>query len=86
MRVAAGILAAVVFFAALYFVTLAESSVRCTVCHDYGGGSSCDTVSAPDRRQAVAQAVSTACAKLAGGVTQTMECTRIASRSVACEE
>jgi hypothetical protein len=75
-----------VFFAALYFVTLSESSATCTVCHDFGGGSSCDTVSAPDRDQAIAQAVSTACAKLAGGVTQTMECTRTPSRQVSCSE
>lgn len=74
------------FFVAMYFVTLAESSVQCTVCHDYGGGSSCDTVSAPTRDEAVMQARTTACAKLAGGVTQTMECTRTVSQSVSCSE
>ena len=86
MRVAVGVLTAIAFFAVMYFVTLSESGVSCTVCHDYGGRSSCDTVSAPSRDEAIAQAVSTACAKLAGGVTQTMECTRISSRSVSCSE
>ena len=86
MRVAGGLLAAVVFFVAMYFVTLSESSVSCTVCHDFAGNSSCDTVSAPDRNQALAQAVSTACTKLASGVTQTMECTRTPSRTVSCSE
>ena len=86
MRAAGGLLAAALFFVAMYFVTVAESSVSCTICHDFGGGSSCDTVSAPDRQQAQAQAVSTACAKLAAGVTQTMECTRKPPRQVSCTE
>lgn len=86
MRIALGIFAAAAFFAALYFVTVAETSVTCTVCHDFGGGSSCDTVSAPDRDQAVAQAVSTACRKLSSGVTQGMECSRTPSRTVTCSE
>jgi len=86
VRVLWGVITAAVFFAAMYYVTVAESSVTCTVCHDYGGRSSCDTVSAPNRDQAVAQAVSTACQKLAGGVTQTMECSRTPSRTVSCEE
>ena len=86
MRVAGGLVAAAAFFVAMYFVTVAESSVSCTICLDYRGGSSCDTVSAPDRDQAIAQAVSTACAKLAGGVTQSMECGRTQPRQVSCTE
>jgi hypothetical protein len=86
LRIAAGLVCAAVFFAALYYVTLAESSVSCTVCLDFGGGQSCKTVAAPDREQAIAQAMSTACASLSAGVTQGMSCMRTRPRSTTCTE
>jgi hypothetical protein len=85
LRVGAGLLCAALFFAALYYVTLAESSVRCTVCLEFAGGQSCDTVSAPDREQAISQAASTACAKLSSGVTEGMACMRTPPISTRCE-
>ena len=86
MRIAAGLTCAAAFFVALYFVTLAESSVSCTVCLEFGGGESCNTVAAPDREQAIAQAMATACANLSGGVTQGMSCTRTPPRSTTCTD
>ncbi len=86
MRVAAGVLCAAVFFTALYYVTAAESSVSCTVCLEFGGARSCNTVAGPDRDQAISQAMSTVCASLASGVTRGMECMRTVPSSTACTE
>ena len=86
MRIAGGLLIAAAFFAALFYVTLAESSVRCTACVTFGDRSECSTVAAPDRDQAVMQAVATSCSILASGVTQGMQCTRTPPTSVSCTE
>jgi len=86
LRVAAGLACAAAFFAALYYVTLVESSVSCTVCVEFGGGRSCSTVAGPDREQVVAQATSTACTTLSAGVTQSMACMRTPPYSTTCDQ
>jgi hypothetical protein len=84
LRVALGLLIAAAFLAALLYVTAAETSYECSVCVRYGGAESCATVSGPDEEQAMMQAVSTACAPLANGVTEGMECSRTPPRSARC--
>ena len=44
-----------------------------------------ELVAAPDREQAISQAMSTACAKLSSGVTQGMACMRVQPISTRCE-
>lgn len=86
MRVAGGVLCALVFLGAMYFVTLAETSVECSVCVSYNGRNECTTASAGDRNGAIAQALSSACAGLSSGVTQVMECNRTPPVSTRCSE
>ena len=86
MRIAGGLLIAAAFLAALFYVTLEESSVRCTACVTFGDSSKCSTVAAPDRDQAVMQAVATSCSMLASGVTQGMRCTRTPPTTVNCND
>jgi len=84
MRVAIGILLALVFLAALVVTTLRETAVACEVCVDFGGRSACRRSSAADRDQALQMAQSTACAVLSGGVTQGLQCQRTPPRSASC--
>ena len=84
MRVAGGILLAVLFFAAMFYVTREETSVECTVCIRFGGAENCATVSGPDEQQARMQATSTACAPLSNGVTEGMECNRTVPSMARC--
>lgn len=83
-RVLLGLLCGAVFLGALVYVTLRETSVECQVCVEFGGHSACRTVSAPDRDQAVMQAVSTACAVLSSGVTDGIRCSQAPQRTVSC--
>jgi len=85
MRVAIGVLLAAAFFGALAWATLRETAVRCEVCIEFGGRSACRTSSGADRDQARTMAQNTACAVLAGGVTEGMRCGRTPPRSVACD-
>ena len=75
-----------IFLAALVWTTLAQSSVECEVCVDYGGDSACRSVAASDSGEAARQAQATACAILSRGVTQGLECDRTLPRSVRCSE
>jgi hypothetical protein len=81
-----GLFAAALFNAALLSTTLAESGAECEVCVDYGGRSSCQTVSAPDSAQAIQQATATACAILSSGVTAGMACNSTPPSSTRCGE
>jgi hypothetical protein len=84
-RIIGGLLA-VFFIAALLYTTLVETAVECEVCVDFGGGSSCQTASAPDRPQAIQQATATACATLSSGVTAGMQCNRTPPSITRCSE
>ncbi len=86
VRTLGGLLAAALFIAAMLYTTLAESGVECEVCLDYRGRSSCQTVSAADRPQAIQQATATACAMLSSGVTAGMECNATPPTITRCSE
>ena len=77
---------AAIFVAALLRATLGETRVECEVCIEFAGRSACRSVAAADRAHAMQQAVSTACAVLAGGVTAVPECQRSVPRSLSCRE
>jgi hypothetical protein len=85
-RTLAGLLLAAAFLAALFYATARETGVRCEACVDFGGARACRTVSGADREQARDQAVATACAVLARGVTQAFACQRTAPSSFHCDE
>ena len=85
-RTLAGLLLAAAFAAALVLATLRETGVRCEACVDFGGRRECRAVSGPDREKATEQALATACALLARGVTQAFECQRTPPSSVECDD
>lgn len=77
---------ALVFIAALLYATFGMRGVDCEVCIEYRGRSDCRTVTAPDREQAIAQAISTVCASISGGVTDSMACGRTPPTTLRCDE
>jgi hypothetical protein len=83
-RVLLGVAVAVVFLGAHVYVTFDQTGVECEVCIRYKGREACETVSAPDRPTAEMQARSSACTRLAGGVTETMACTRLRPTRMTC--
>jgi hypothetical protein len=85
MRIVLGSLAAVGFLAALVWVTFQQAQARCEVCMQYRGRQICETATAADRDHAVAQARSSACARLASGVTDGIRCNGGAPLSVSCD-
>ena len=86
VRVAAGILFAAVFAAAVVYTTLSESQVECEVCMEFRGRSICRTVAAAERNQALQMAISNACAIISDGVTEGMQCSRARPRSISCSD
>jgi hypothetical protein len=85
-RALPGLLLATVFLGALVYATLRESGVRCEACVDFEGARACRSVAAADREQAVDQAVATACAVLARGVTEAFACQRSVPSSLHCDD
>jgi hypothetical protein len=77
---------AALFFTALLLATVRESAVECEVCMEFKGDRACRTGSASTRAEAQRGAVTAACAVLAGGVTQRLECDRTRPRSMQCSE
>ncbi len=55
---------------------------RCRVCISFHGASDCRTASADTREEALRAAVTNACAQLASGVTDSIQCERTTPQSV----
>lgn len=70
----------------MVYTTLSESQVECEVCMEFGGRSICRTVAAAERNQALAMAVSNACAIISDGVTAGIQCGQTRPRSVTCND
>ena len=85
-RVIAGLVVLAAFGGLLVSQLMREAKVECEVCVEYAGQSACRINRAADRDHAVAGAISTACAVLAGGVTQGIQCTSTPPRSVSCQD
>jgi hypothetical protein len=86
MRVWVGWLVGAAFAAALVWSTLQQAGVECEACVDYRGASICRSVAAADEQEAARQAQANACATLARGVTQGLECDRTPPRSLRCRD
>ena len=86
VRIALGVVAALVFVAAMIYATLGESAVECRVCVTFGHRTECRTGYGADREGAVQGAVANACAVLASGVTQSIECTTNARYQIDCSD
>lgn len=85
MRTLVGILVGVAFVAAMVFISLDETAVRCEVCLQFNGASACRAGSGSDAASAVQIAVSTACAELAHSRTQNIQCQATRPSSRTCE-
>jgi len=85
VRIALGVLLALLFAGALWVATLREASVSCELCLDFEGQSACRSGRGIDRSAALQSARSAACAVLADGVTRGMRCNRTPARSEVCE-
>ncbi len=86
VRWVAGVLLGIGFVVAMVLVSLRETRIRCEICLDYGGNSACRTAAGASRNDAIQTAVSTACAVLAEGRTQNIQCLATRPRSVSCDE
>lgn len=60
--------------AAVLYSTMAVGGYRVEVCMDYQGRSACRTASASTEDQALRTATENACALIASGVTDTIQC------------
>ncbi len=62
--------------------TMGIAKYRVEVCIDYNGQSNCRTASADSEEHALRTATSNACATIASGVTEVMQCERVTPKSV----
>ena len=86
MRKSVGVLAALVFFAAITWVTLQQIRATCEVCMQYRGRQICETATAAERDEALMQARNSACAQLSSGVTDGIRCNGTPPLSVSCSD
>jgi hypothetical protein len=85
-RTAIGAALGLAFVAAVIWSAFQATQVQCEICVEYKGRSACSTAQAADLLQAEAQAISGACSQVTGGVTETLECDRIAPVRRTCSE
>ena len=85
-RTAIGLAIGVGFVAAVVWFALAGASAQCEICVDYKGRSACSVSQAADLQTAEMQAHSGACSQVTGGVTETLECDRMAPSVRRCSE
>lgn len=69
----------------LYFATLRQAGIECEACVAFGGHQRCGTARAVGEVEARRSAISTACAPLTRGVTETLDCERAEPQSLRCE-
>jgi hypothetical protein len=63
------------FIALLTALTLSGRRVRVEVCMEYRGRQNCKTASGADQQAAVRTATDNACADIANGMTESIQCT-----------
>jgi len=85
-RTAIGLAIGAAFIAAVFWYAFQSTQVRCEICVDYKGRSACSVSQAADLMTAEMQAHSGACSQVTGGVTETLECDRIAASVRRCTE
>jgi hypothetical protein len=84
-RTAVGIAIGVAFVAAVIWFALDATRVQCEICVDYKGRRACSIARAADLQTAEMQAHSGACSQVTGGVTETLECDRLAPTVRRCD-
>jgi hypothetical protein len=77
---------AVGFLATVVYVALDQSRVTCEVCMSYQGRQACETTSAASDAEALMQATSSACSRISGGVTGTIQCNNARPLSSHCSD
>ena len=85
-RTAIGLAIGAAFVAAVLWYAFDATQVQCEICVDYKGRSACSVSQAADLATAEMQAHSGACSQVTGGVTETLECDRIAPSVRRCTE
>ena len=79
----AGVVFVVAILAMIIYMTFSLGSrVRGEICMEFNGRSTCKTVSGDTREHVLQTAVSNACADIAGGVTDTINCEHTPPKSV----
>lgn len=68
----------------LIYSTLQLGQVSCEVCMTYNGMDRCATAAAPSEAEATRSAKDTACAVLASGMTESLQCGNTPPKSVNC--
>lgn len=88
-RAKIGIITAVVLVAMaalLVSLMLQQAKVTCEACVTFRGRTQCRSAVGPDREQATRTAIDNACAFLASGMTDSIQCANTPPDSVQCEE
>jgi type II secretory pathway pseudopilin PulG len=76
------VLFVVAVLATIVITTFSGNRVRCEVCMEFRGMRDCRTAQAANRTEALRTAISNACAQLASGVTDTVQCENTQPASV----
>ena len=85
-RTAISVTIGIAFITAVIWAALDQTAVKCEICVDYKGRTACSIAQAADAASAEAQAHSGACSQVTGGVTETLECSRMGSTVRRCTE
>ena len=85
-RTVFGIVCALLFVAALAYMTVAETSVECEVCMNFEGRSACSIASAGSQEEAIRQAQTSACSTITSGVTEVVKCGGTIASSARCKQ
>ncbi len=78
-------LVALAFAAAVIYRSFTLQQVRCEICLTYQGRTACRSVEAADELEGRSTALTTVCAVLASGVTDTLACQRTSPDRFSCE-
>ncbi|MEE3327614.1 MAG: hypothetical protein VX252_09785 [Myxococcota bacterium] len=81
-----GILILLGFVAIVVYLAMGQFDTRCRVCIEFKGQRVCEIAVAADPLAAQQQAMSSACSQVAGGVTDSFNCTGRAPLSIECSE
>ena len=74
--VLAGVIVVAIILAIMIYSSLNLTSHRVEVCMEFGGKTNCKTASGATEQDAMRTAMTNACAEIAFGVTDTMNCGR----------
>lgn len=70
----------------LIYSTMGLRQVSCEVCMTFQGRTNCATAAAPTREEATRTASDVACAPIAAGMTESIQCSNTPPDSVKCTE